>query len=267
MTENPYPVYPKRPGSFDLLGIPLHPVDVGELHGFISAVIDNGASAVILNLNIHCVNLALRLPWLAGFLREVPLVFCDGDGVRWGAKLLGMKVPPKITYDRWTWQLAEYAYFCGYSLYLLGSGPGVAEKAARSLHKKYPDLRILGTHHGYFEKEGPESEKIISEINDLKPDIILVGFGMPLQEKWLLENHRRIHAHIFLAGGAALECVSGLLKRPPAWVIRLQMEWLFRFAENPRRGLVRYVWGIPYFFYRILREKAQRMFSGKKEFL
>lgn len=139
-----------------ILGLNLHPVGVAQVHAFIEETVRSGKKASILNLNIHCVCLAQREKWLADFINQAALVFCDGDGVRWGLKILGRPVPPKITYDRWIWQLAAFAQEKNLSLYLLGAKPGVALLAAARLKDRYPKLAIVGTHHGYFDHGGLE---------------------------------------------------------------------------------------------------------------
>ena len=253
-----YPAAAPQGGALSLLGIPIHPVGVDEVHEFIKKVITQKAKALILNVNVYAANLALQYPWFRDFFNEAQLVFCDGEGVQWGLKLLGMKPPPKITYDRWFWQLAEFCVRQDYSLYFLGSKPGVAQEAAERLREKFPSLKIVGIQDGYFSKTGEENERIVDDINRKKPDILTVGFGMPAQEKWLSENWKRIDAHVFLDGGAVFDCVSGMLARPPAWMIRMHMEWFFRFLQQPGRRFVRYFIGIPYFFLHVLLEKLKR---------
>lgn len=252
-----YPVAAARPGAFNFMGMPVHRVAVDDVHVFINEVISKKAKALVLNLNIHCVNLALQNSWLRYFFHQAQLVFCDGDGVRWGIKMLGQNPPPKITYDRWFWQLSGFCDQRGYSLYLLGSKPGVTEEAARKLQAKFPALKIVGFHHGYFAKAGEENERVIEDINKKKPDILAVGFGMPIQEKWLSENWRRIDAHIFLDGGAVFDYVSGRVSRAPAWMLKNHLEWLYRLYQEPRRLFIRYVLGIPYFFFHVLLEKLK----------
>jgi N-acetylglucosaminyldiphosphoundecaprenol N-acetyl-beta-D-mannosaminyltransferase len=250
-----YPIASRKENALNILGISLHPVDVADVHQFIDEVILRGQKALVLNLNINCVVLSLKYSWLHDFINYAQLVFCDGDGVRWGLKVLGLKPPPKITYDRWIWQLAEYAESRDHSFYFLGGKSGVAEDAGRRLRSKYPKLRLIGYHHGYFEKTGLKTDQIVAEINRCKPDILIVGFGMPAQEKWLLENWQKLEAHIFLTGGAVFDCASGRIKRTPSWMIKAHMEWLFRFIQEPKRKFKRYIIRNPYFFYRIFREK------------
>jgi N-acetylglucosaminyldiphosphoundecaprenol N-acetyl-beta-D-mannosaminyltransferase len=173
--------------------------------------------------------------------------------------MLGMNPPPKITYDRWIWQLAELADAKGFRIFFLGGMPGVAEKAAQRICQRFPRLEIAGTHHGHFGKDGEDNARVIAAINETKPDILLLGFGMPIQEQWLRDHWSSIDAHVLLTGGAVFDYASGQAKRAPSWMIRLNLEWLFRFIREPRRLFVRYAWGNPYFAFKIFQQK---WFSG-----
>jgi N-acetylglucosaminyldiphosphoundecaprenol N-acetyl-beta-D-mannosaminyltransferase len=253
------PAAPKSPNTIDLIGLPLHRVGVRELHAFISKTIESRSKALILNLNIHCACLAWKQPWLREFLHKSQLVFCDGDGVRWGARLLGYNPPPKVAFTRWIWDLAEFSAEKNYRLFLLGSSPGVAEQAAIKLKEKFPQLILVGTHHGYFEKTGEKNEDVLSKINQSQADILIICFGMPIQEKWLSENAARLNVPVMLPAGAVLDYVAGRLGKAPEWMIHSRLEWLFRVCEEPKRLFVRYRTEIPYFFMRIFIEIILRM--------
>ena len=157
-----------------------------------------------------------------------------------GLKILGHSPPPKITYNEWLWQLSAFCERKQFSLFLLGGRPGVAEEAVENLKSRYPDLRIAGIQHGFFSKLGEENQKVVEQISAVSPDILLVCFGMPRQERWIADHWRNVNAHIFLKGGAALDYASGRLKKAPAWVIRRHMEWLYRLWREPRRLWRRY---------------------------
>jgi N-acetylglucosaminyldiphosphoundecaprenol N-acetyl-beta-D-mannosaminyltransferase len=241
--------------GFSILGARLNAVSVDDVHGYISAVIGRKERALILNLNVHCVNLCQKHRWLKDFVNQAQMVFCDGDGVRWAARLLGHHAPPKITYDRWIWQLAEFAVQKDYRVFFLGGKPGVAEEAAERIKKRFPRLNIAGTQHGYFQKEGVENEQVVTKINRSKCDILILGLGMPIQEQWLRDNWQVVESHIFLTGGAVFDYVSGRAKRAPFWMIRLNLEWLFRLLQEPTRLCTRYLWGNPYFMFKVLQAK------------
>jgi N-acetylglucosaminyldiphosphoundecaprenol N-acetyl-beta-D-mannosaminyltransferase len=103
---------------------------------------------------------------------------------------------------------------------------------------------------------------VLEEINQLSPDILLVGFGMPRQEKWLSENWEQIHAHVFLTGGAVFDYVSGEVKRAPKWMTDHGFEWLGRLIIEPGRLWKRYILGLPYFLFLVLKEDFRRKMNG-----
>jgi N-acetylglucosaminyldiphosphoundecaprenol N-acetyl-beta-D-mannosaminyltransferase len=244
----------------EVLGVGVDPVTVEELHAEIGGMIRDGDHALVLNANVHCLNLAYTDPELRNFLNEAEVVFCDGAGVMLAARLLGRRIPERITYADWIQRLAAYAAAEGFSLYFLGARPGVAEKAAEKLVEQYPDLRIAGIHHGYFDHSAgnPQNEAVIEEINAVAPDILLVGFGMPLQERWLMENWRRIDARVALTGGAVFDYVSGELRRGPRILTDNGFEWLARLLVEPRRLWRRYVVGNPVFLFRVIKQRIAR---------
>ena len=241
--------------KIDILGVDVHPCTVQELHQEIKTLIDNNAHALILNVNVHCINLAYEQPWLRDFLNTAHVNFCDGAGVILGAQILGEKIPERITYAEWIWKIAEFSKANQFSFFFLGAKPGVAERAAARLQQRYPNLQIVGIQHGYFDKtpNSPENTAVIQKINAAKPNILLLGFGMPLQERWLMENWEKIDANIALTGGAVFDYVSGELRRAPKWVTDSGFEWLGRLFIEPRRLWRRYLFGNPTFMWRIVR--------------
>lgn len=250
------------PPPIDLLGIPVTPLTVPELHAYMADVIDRGQRALVLNVNVNCMNLAYENPWLREFLAESEVVFCDGAGVMLGARLLGAEIPERITYADWIWQLGAFSAARGDTFYFLGGRAGVAEKAAARLREAHPTLRIAGCHHGYFDKTrgGAENTAVIAEINRQQPNILVMGFGMPAQERWLQENWPDLNANIALTGGAVFDYLSGELRRAPTWMTANGLEWLGRLLIEPRRLYKRYLVGNPLFLARILRQRQSGHF-------
>lgn len=245
----------------DVLGVGVDPITVGELHAGIQHHVREGGHALVLNANVHCLNLAYRDRDLRDLLNRAEIVFCDGSGVMLAARILGCRIPERITYADWMWQLADFATSEGFSLYFLGARPGVAEKAARRLRERYPNLQIAGVHHGYFDRtpESPENEAVIREVNAAAPDILVLGFGMPLQERWLMQNWDQIDARVALTGGAVFDYVSGELRRGPRLLTDNGFEWLARLFVEPGRLWRRYVLGNPLFLARVLRQRLRRL--------
>lgn len=241
-----------------MAGVKVTPATVDQLHQAIKNLVASGGPGFVLSGNVHGLNLARRLAWLGRFYDRADLVRVDGAGVVLGARLLGRRIPARITWADWGRQLADFCAREGLSVFLLGGPQGAAEAAAARLTDHAPDLNIVGLAHGYFAKEGPENDRIIERINRLRPDLLIVGLGMPLQEKWLLANAERIEVKVFLTAGAAFEYLAGWKKRCPDWMARARLEWLYRLLQEPRRLFVRYIWGNTIFLLAVLRQKWSR---------
>ncbi len=240
-----------------ILGVKISEISLPELLAHITIRLNSITKIVISNANIHALNLAYELPWFREFLNNSDLVFCDGVGVQLGARLLGQRLPQRFTPPDWLGRLAALCAERGFSIYLLGARPGVAEKAAARLREACPALQVAGCRHGYFDKTAgsAENEAVVAEINRLRPDILLVGFGMPLQERWLAENLQRLEVRVALPVGAAFDYVSGETRRAPRWMTDHGLEWLGRLIIEPRRLWKRYLLGIPLFFWRVLLQR------------
>lgn len=243
--------------KLDILGVKVNPWQHQELHEQIHKYICENEKALVLNVNVNCLNLAHKYTWLREFLNSAEVVFCDGAGVILGARILGYRIPERITYADWMWELVEFAEPKGLSFYFLGGKPGIAEKAAKRISHHFPGIHILGTHHGYFnkKKDSYENKRIIQQINHLQPNILVLGFGMPLQEYWLRENWDTLNVNIALTGGAVFDYLSGELRRAPKWMTDHGFEWLGRLIIEPKRLWKRYILGNPQFLLRILKQR------------
>lgn len=240
-----------------MLGTQLSLCNKASLLALIRQAAQKKQSLTILSGNIYSFNLAYEQPWLRAFFNHADIVRLDGAGVRLGARLLGHATPQRMTWADFGWDLAEMAARSRLTMFFLGSKPGIAEKAAAKFREKYPDIKIIGTHHGYFDKalNSEENQAVIQRIADAKPDILVVGFGMPLQERWLSETRERLAAHVILTGGAVFDYISGELHRGPKWMTDHGLEWLARLIIEPHRLWKRYIIGNPLFMWRILKQR------------
>ncbi len=130
--------------------------------------------------------------------------------------------------------------------FLLGGQPGVAETAARALREKHGQI-VVGTCDG-FEGRRRAGAALPDIINDSGADVLLVAFGNPLQEQWMLDHAGRLRTPLVFGVGALLDFLSGNARRAPAWMQRLHLEWFYRLAHEPRRLLKRYSWDLLVFF-------------------
>ncbi|MEW6636797.1 MAG: WecB/TagA/CpsF family glycosyltransferase [Actinomycetota bacterium] len=255
-----------REGRVEILGVGVDPLTAAELRAEVLRLAESRGCGLVLNVNAHCLNLLYKDSELRRFFASADVVFCDGAGVRLAARLLGRSLPERITYADWMWDLAALSEAEGLSLYLLGAAPGVAGEAAGRLKERYLGLRIAGTHHGYFDHTAgsPESEAVVRAINAARPDVLVVGMGMPLQERWLMANRKRLDVGVALTGGAAFDYVSGRLRRGPRLLTENGFEWLARLIIEPRRLWRRYLVGNPAFLTRVLRQRLGEALSSRR---
>ena len=245
-----------------LLQTRFHKLTVHDLIEFVveSAKLDK--KTIVGNVNIRAMNFAQELPWYRNYLNNSDLVFCDGFGVSLGAKLCGCSIESKhrMTCPDYIEDLVRACEKQEVSLFLLAGKPSVVETAIAKFKEIAPQLRVQG-HHGYFDKSGVENDLIIEKINQFNPDVLYIGFGMPLQERWIVDNIKHINARVFLPLGACLDFYTGTVYRGPRWATDHGLEWLTRFFTEPHRLWERYIVGNPLFLYRVLRQRiSQQMF-------
>ena len=240
-----------------LLGIRFHGQGKQALLLTITERIDRREKTIVLSGNVHGFNLAYEQPWLRDFYNRADFIRIDGAGLRLGAYLLGQTLPARITMADFIWDLAAYAEPRRYRLFFLGAAPGIAQAAADRLQERHPALQIVGTEHGYFSKTAghPENEAVLNRIAASQPDILFVGMGMPLQERWLCENHERLAATVTLTAGAIFDYTAGHLQRPPFIFTGVGFEWFGRLLIEPKRLWRRYLIGNPLFIWRIVKQK------------
>ncbi|MFS0517455.1 WecB/TagA/CpsF family glycosyltransferase [Nostoc sp. UIC 10607] len=242
-----------------------HKVKVQELIDYLVEAVKTPKKTIVEYANIRSMNLAYEKSWYRDFLNNADLVFCDGFGVLLAAKLSGYSVESahRMTAPDYLEDLALKCEKENISLFLLAGKPGVVDKAITKLVSIAPNLRIQG-HHGYFDKSGKENDLIIEKINHFRPDILYIGFGMPLQERWILDNFNKIETRVFLPLGACLDFYTNSVYRGPRWLTDNGFEWLTRLIVEPTRLWDRYIIGNPLFFYRVLKQQiTQRLIANR----
>ena len=251
-----------RRDAVSFLGVHIHRLDLEELIRDVETSVRTKRRTKIMYVNIHVVNLAFKDVALKEALNHAHIVYCDGAGVRIGARILGEFLPQRMTGADWIWDLCAMCEKRRYSIYILGGNPGIAEKAGHILKNRCPGLEIAGVYHGFFEKDSGENERVVSMINKRSPDILLVGFGSPLQERWIHDNFGRLNATVVWAVGALVDFVSGTVPRGPRWMVDHGLEWLYRLMMEPKRMWKRYLVGNFLFLVRILKTRFR--LTGKR---
>ncbi|RJP39326.1 MAG: glycosyltransferase [Desulfobacteraceae bacterium] len=214
-------------------------------------------------VNAHCFNLSLKYSIYHEALINADLVFNDGIGMDFAARLIGTRFKHNLNGTDLIPAIIDRASFKKCKIYLLGGKPGVPEKAAENICKHCPDANIAGFHHGFFD---PETEHLIlAQIKEKKIDLLITAMGVPLQELWIWRNKDQLcNVKLAVAGGAILDFLSGNIKRAPLWMRRKKIEWLYRFYLEPNRMWRRYLAGNALFFWNLVRLKYQQNDNAPK---
>lgn len=232
-----------------------HKLTVDELLGYLLSAAKSDRKRLVANVNLRAMNFAYELAWYREFINRADLVFCDGWGVLLAARMLGYQLDAshRMTPPDYLEDLALTCAEQDVSIFFLGGRPGVADKAVAKLRALAPQLRVDG-HHGHFDHDGPDNQAVVERVNQFAPDLLFVGFGMPLQESWIRRNWSAIDTRVFIPIGAALDFYTGELTRGPRWLTDRGFEWLCRLVTEPRRLGRRYLVDNPLFFFRMVKD-------------
>ena len=155
----------------------------------------------------------------------------DGIGVVKASKMIGYDVKERIAGIDIANTLLDYGNELKKSIYLFGSKQEVIDSMKEVLKEKYPNLKLVGSSNGYVQ----DKDKVFEEMSKLKPDIVLVALGIPLQEKLIYKHLSLFDKGIFVGVGGSFDVISGHKKRAPQIIIKLNLEWLYRIICEPKR--------------------------------
>lgn len=197
---------------------------------------------------------------------KASLVLADGAPVVLASRLVQKALPERVAgsdlvpavFDKVT----EKQQTKKLRVYLLGAGPGVAERAAEAIHQRWSGIEVVGTYSPPmgFENDPAENEHIVSLIAESQPDLLLVGLGAPKQELWVSRHIEQIDAKAALCIGATIDFLAGEKSRSPRWMQRVGLEWLHRMMTEPSRLAKRYLrdaWIFPQLVWREWRSCRQ----------
>ncbi len=243
------------PDRVDLLGIPINNLSMEEaIESIIQKAYGTMPSQVCF-VNADCANIACHDAPYEKILRSCGFVLADGIGVKLAGKILNRNIRQNVNGTDMLPPLCAALEREEIGVYLLGGKPGVAADVARWMSKEFPGLPIRGHRHGYFPER--ELNAVLSDIKASGARILLVAFGVPMQEKWIQDHLNETGAMLAMGVGGLFDFYSGRIPRAPSWMREIGMEWLFRFWQEPRRMWRRYFVGNLLFLGRVLRDRSR----------
>lgn len=231
--------------KIDVMGLKLDSMTMDEALSRAEALLRGDKAAYVVTPNAEIAYEALHDVQLREMLNGADLMLPDGAGVVLASKLLRTPVKQKVAGVDFAAGLLGILERNGQSLYLLGGKTGIGELAAQKMLEAHPQLRIAGIADGYFQDEAP----VIAKINASGADALFVCLGAPKQERFMVQHQQELHVHLMAGLGGSLDAFAGTVQRAPAWMIRLNLEWLYRLIREPKRfrrmlRLPKYLWAV-----------------------
>ena len=231
--------------KIDVMGLKFDSMTMDEALSRAEALLRGDKAAYVVTPNAEIAYEALHDGQLREMLNGADLMLPDGAGVVLASKLLRTPVKQKVAGVDFAAGLLGILERNGQSLYLLGGKPGIGELAAQKMLEAHPQLRIAGIADGYFQDEAP----VITKINASGADALFVCLGAPKQERFMVQHRQELHVHLMAGLGGSLDAFAGTVQRAPAWMIRLNLEWLYRLIREPKRfrrmlRLPKYLWAV-----------------------
>ncbi|MEL6828618.1 MAG: WecB/TagA/CpsF family glycosyltransferase, partial [Pseudomonadota bacterium] len=192
-------------------------------------------------LNAHCANIARKDWQYDAALKSADAILPDGSGVELAARLDGKQLGENLNGTDLFPVLCRCLAFRKIPVFLLGGADGVADAAGKEAQRIAPNLKVAGTHHGFFAPQ--DEDAVIELINQSGARVVMVAFGVPQQDVFLARIAPRLNAPVTIGVGGLFDFMSGRIPRAPLWLRKRGMEWLYRLRQEPRRMWRRYILG------------------------
>ena len=197
----------------------------------------------IVNINPEIVMKNYKNPEMKQIFNKQKYQIPDGIGILLAAKLKRKYIKERITGIDLMNCICKQSGEYNAKIFIYGAKPGIAERAKKELENIYPKIQIVGTSNGYVEEV-----RAYEEIKKSKADIVFVATGSPKQENFIIKYKEKLpEAKIFMGVGGSLDVISKNIKRAPKWIIQLNLEWLYRLLQEPKRffrqlKLIKFLW-------------------------
>ena len=236
----------------DILGVPFVHATRSQFVDQLQHHINAEQKAFVITANPEIVMKANEEPSYMKVVEQATYVTADGIGVVKAAKLLNKPLPERVAGYDVMMDLLQLADRHQHRVYLLGARQETLEKAERNVGKQFPQLKIVGSHNGFFDWK---SRHIQQEIAEKRPDLIFVALGVPRQENWIAENIHQFDKGVFVGVGGSFDVIAGTVKRAPEIWQRMNLEWFYRLLKQPSR--FGRMMALPRFAFKILAQKAR----------
>ena len=271
LTEAPKVGLPSLPptnryGSVDILGVHVSSAPFEQTaHRIVGLASGDGnvdGPAYVCATSVHGLIVASEDPKFRDILNRATIVTADGMPLAWFGRLSKQRGMERVYGPDLMLRVCQLSAERGLRHFFYGGAESVAEDLAQTMVKRFPGLRVAGTHCPPFRPLSDDEMKDIADtINASNADVVWVGLSTPKQERWIDAIREGLKPKVLLSVGAAFDFHTGRVPQAPAWMQRFGIEWFFRLTREPRRLWKRYLHNNPRFLW-----LAGRQLLGLKEF-
>ena len=242
-------------------------IDALDMDGAVSRILawlddDHQQCRFVVTPNVDHTVMLQHNEALRDVYQEAHLVLADGFPIILASKLVNKPLPQRVAGSELVPKLfSAVSQERGVRVFLLGAGPGVAERAAKRIQQRWPAVNIVGTYSPPlgFEHDPSEERHILERLETADPEIVIVGLGAPKQELWVHRHFQQLSGRVALCVGATIDFMAGEKKQAPVWMRRIGLEWFHRVATEPKRLARRYAkdaWVFPRLVWREWRTQT-----------
>jgi exopolysaccharide biosynthesis WecB/TagA/CpsF family protein len=226
-----------------LFGLAIDNTMLGNAARDLMRAASDGRRTRVVFVNAHVVNETQKSAAYHATVASADRIYADGSGMAIAARICEQPLVDNVNGTDLFALLCREAVAQSQTIFLLGGKPGVAAAAAQTITDFGMGAAIAGTHHGYFAPGSADEDQVIAQINASGAGLVLVGFGVPLQDEWVQRHAGRIDAPVIAGVGGLFDFFSGAVSRSPKFMRSIGMEWVWRLALEPRRMAGRYLIG------------------------
>ncbi|TAL38676.1 MAG: glycosyltransferase [Spirochaetes bacterium] len=217
----------------NILGVGIDNVNRAQAVVKVMKMIEGGGVHHVISLNPYKLHRIKSNQDLRLISSKAAMHFASGAGLQWSAKMLRAGLKERIPLMSFLMDLVRIAEIKEYSIFIVGGRPEIAEKTFFNIRKSFPNIRIVGRHGGYF---NPERElSVVEAIRKSQADIILVGMGFPLEDKWIYKYKNEFRKAVLISVGGSIDYISGEVKLAPPFFMGRGLDWFYRIVARPWR--------------------------------
>ncbi len=236
-----------------IIGVNIDSLTMQETVKLVEKYIKTKTPLHLMGVNADKINEAKKDSYMQKIVNSCGIINADGASVILASKYLKKELPERVAGIDLMQELVKLCSKKNYSVYLLGAKEEIVQETGKVLKQAYKNLHIVGIHNGYFKES--EWNDISEELKIKNPDIVFVGITSPIKEYLIEFLQNNGNNSVFMGVGGSFDVISGNIPRAPKWMQKMNLEWLFRMLNEPKRLFKRYFVGNRIFIQNVLKEK------------